>query len=127
MNLAEFLAARLDEWEALAKAAGSHGRWGWPPNLDDRDIGNPGTPNNDAYFAECDFVEATSPAFVLAQVAAIRAVMGLCDEASDLDGRVDEEFRVGTRNTVAEPYIGDAMLRALAQPWADHPDYRAGA
>lgn len=60
---------------------------------------------------------------VLADCKAKRRIVELAEEASGLDMQVDSEFRVGPRDKASEPYVGDVILRALAQPYADHPDY----
>ena len=38
--------------------------------------------------------------------------------------QVDSECRVGWRDEIKEPYIGDTLLRLLALPYADYPDYQ---
>lgn len=63
------------------------------------------------------------PARVLREVAAKRAILELADEASGLDMQVDHEFRVGERDTKEEPYVGDLILRQLAQAYSDHPEF----
>lgn len=67
-----------------------------------------------------------SPARVLAECKAKRAIVEMADEATGLDMQVDSEFRIGPRDEVEEPYLGDAILRALVQPYADHEDFDAG-
>lgn len=61
----------------------------------------------------------------LAEVDAKRRILDdVVDEASGLDAQVDGEFRVGRRDTKAEPYLGDVLVRLLAAPYADRPGYR---
>jgi len=61
---------------------------------------------------------------VLAECDAKRRIIEAADEATGLDMQVDSEFRIERRDERQEPYIGDVILRALALPYADHPDYR---
>ncbi|MCW2092498.1 UNVERIFIED_ORG: hypothetical protein M2328_005778 [Rhodococcus erythropolis] len=63
------------------------------------------------------------PARILREVAAKRVIIEAADEATGYDMQVDGEFRVGSRNMVEEPYVGDVILRALAAAYSDHPDY----
>jgi hypothetical protein len=65
-----------------------------------------------------------NPARVLAECEAKRRIIDLAEEASGFDMAVDNDRRVGPRDMVEEPYIGDQILRALAQPYRDHPDWR---
>lgn len=101
MDLVEFLRARLGEDELFYE--GAICRCGIDGGLHDPDC----------------------PRRVLAEVEAKRRIVELADEASGLDAVVDGEFRVGSRDPVAEPYIGDLILRHLAAPYAGHPDYDA--
>lgn len=86
-------------------------------------------------FACCDTVpridrvgqhlmHTSDPARVLREAAAKRSIIEAAEEASGLDAQVDGEFRVGSRDPVAEPYIGDIILRALAAVYSDRPGYR---
>lgn len=59
-----------------------------------------------------------------AECTAKRAIMELADDATSLDYSVDNDRRVGTRDEAVEPYCGDSILRALAAPYSDHPDYQ---
>jgi hypothetical protein len=61
---------------------------------------------------------------VLATVKAHRAIMGLAEEATGMDLSLDQEFRVGSRDEAAQPYLGDLILRALAGIYADAPGFR---
>lgn len=61
----------------------------------------------------------------LAEADAKRRILdNIVPEADGLDMQVDGEFRVGRRDLVAEPYLGDALMRLLALPYADRPGYR---
>lgn len=61
---------------------------------------------------------------VLADCEAKRRIVELADDATGLDMQVDSEFRVGSRDEVSEPYVGDLILRALASVHSDHPDFQ---
>jgi hypothetical protein len=62
---------------------------------------------------------------VLAEVDVKRRILDeVVDEATGLDMSVDGDRRVGSRDTATEPYLGTVLLRLLALPYADHPDYR---
>lgn len=63
------------------------------------------------------------PARVLREVAAKRAILELADDATGLDMSVDNDRRVGFRDESEEPYIGDLILRQLAQAYSEHPDF----
>jgi Family of unknown function (DUF6221) len=117
----EFLKARLDEDEAAAKHA-SPAPWGGG-RLYIQDAAG-------TFIAQAQFFEdgrhiaRHDPARALREVAAWRRIIELADDATDLDDQRDSEFRVGPRDTTAEPYIGDLIKRAVAACWSDHPDYR---
>lgn len=64
------------------------------------------------------------PGRAVAEVAAKRRIIDAAEEATSLDAMVDTDRRVRPRDLTAEPYVGDVILRALALPYADHPDYR---
>jgi len=127
MGIVEFLEARIAEDEAVAKAevdliSATYGKvpgefeihYGWARHTEHVENGAQG-----ASFAP----GAPEPARVLREVAAKRAIIEAADEASDLDMSVDNDRRVGCRDMTEEPYLGDVILRALAAPYADHPDF----
>ncbi|HET6917608.1 MAG TPA: DUF6221 family protein [Acidimicrobiales bacterium] len=99
LTLTEFLLARIAERERGAKVDLRVARW----------------PNS---------MTARNARWDLADCEAKRRIMELADDATMLDIHVDGEFRVGARDEAAEPYCGDRILRALALPYADHPDYQ---
>lgn len=132
-DMVEFIRARLDEDERIARAVEDrsdpwHGQWRAEGNQALRtrngwvlahNRGEPHVPGLLAHIARHD------PARVLAEVDAKRRILDdVVDEASGLDAQVDGEFRVGIRDTKTEPYLGDVLLRLLALPYASHPDYR---
>ena len=127
MTLTEFLAGRLDEDEAAAKAATGHlsGRWhiDGDGNVQDEDTGGGGN----AYVAcgpyECGVDEADAahilrhdPARVLREVEAGRKILGQCVHSLSYKRPVP----AGKRGEWA---LASLVAEALALPYADHPDY----
>jgi hypothetical protein len=111
-TLTDFLLARIEEDEALATSAhDDDSRNTWTLGIDGGSSLSPG-----------DRV-AYHPSRARAECEAKRRILECAEEASGLDMQIDGEFRVGARDTVAEPYVGDLIIRALALPYADHPDY----
>lgn len=108
-TLADFILARFGEDEAVAERALKSTRTAVRSALS----ANPAAATVMAH-----------PARVLAEVAAKRAILEYAAEATGLDAQVDGEFRIGPRDTATDPYIGDLILRALAQPYSDHEDFR---
>lgn len=123
------------------------GNWGWsggpvevdsypnrPFTISDSRLWDEADPIGAAYFratvpasagiGTVRHILSHDPASVLAECEAKRKVVESADEATGLDMQVDAEFRVGRRDVNAEPYLGDVILRHLAMPYADHPDYR---
>lgn len=64
------------------------------------------------------------PHFILRDVKAKRRLIDLAKEATSLDMTVDGDRRIGSRDTDAEPYLGDQMLQFLALAYADRSGYR---
>jgi hypothetical protein len=124
LTLADFLLARIAEDEAAVHGI-EHG-FDWDPRAresraaDERGLEwiNPSDQWSDTYRLDVPSDR------ILAECEAKRRIVELANEASGLDMSVDLDRRVGTRDTVAEPYVGDLILRALALPYADHADYR---
>jgi hypothetical protein len=145
-GLTEFLSARIDEDEAVARAAAkrpivSRGQWGGEPRAQPRvdsigvvwyrhDDGWSGSDSatfreGDAHFARFD------PARVLAECEAKRRIVAEHGprEVASLDREtwaqtftVCRRCRNGERQVVAPC----PTLRLLALPYAEHPDYREG-
>jgi hypothetical protein len=62
---------------------------------------------------------------LLAEVAAKRRILDeIVDEVNGLDFSVDQDRRVGIRDEATEPYVGDQLVRLLAQPYAGRPGWR---
>jgi hypothetical protein len=141
-DLIEFLRARLDDIEQTARAAlrdpqylvDDHatvddGVWraGSHPH-DECAVDGVGIRIYDegGHTAEqARHIALHDPARELAEVDAKRRILDeVVDEATGLDMSVDGDRRVGPRDTTTEPYLGTVLLRLLALPYADHPDYR---
>jgi hypothetical protein len=114
VSIIEFLTARLDEDEAVARDA-----------LDDLDLDGDGSEWTTGHFdhtmtsnPSALFIRSRSPEQALADVAAKRAIVAECIEHTDEDA--------WERDRVAASELAYATLRLLAQPYADHPDYDEG-
>lgn len=59
-------------------------------------------------------IAANDPAAVIRQCEALLRVAGLAEEANNIDEGLDLAKRVGVRDLVAEPLIGDLIVRVLA-------------
>lgn len=147
-ELVEWLRARLDEEERIARAAtlgpwvqSGIGDYGWTV-----DFGRPGagveTADSDQGLADADFIAAHNPARVLRDVEARRQL--LADLLSDQHHRNEEDHWYSCAALIdadGEPLCFDdsrapgacdcgrdarvaRRVRLLALPYADHPDYR---
>lgn len=103
----EFLEARIseDELSVSIRGDGSHRMHSW----DIVGTYNPGCP-------DCRGVAGT--ARVLAECAAKRAIILLADDVEGLDYQVTSEWGGEIDGT------GEAILRAIAAVYKDHPDYQ---
>lgn len=115
MDLAEFLLARIAEDEAVARAAHYDGqRWYAEEEIVDRwpecDCGTPVMSANRK--AEAQFVADWQPSRVLAECDAKRRIVEQSQRLIDIPD-----------DSGTEVVLGD-VLRALAMPYAGHPDYR---
>lgn len=122
-ELAAFLAARLDEDEATAKAAASVAGPDWTWDRDSRDgyLRTPsGTIMADALNAEDEefrpHVARRDPARALREVEAKRAIL---DAYVHADGNSPRDRDRGRWDAM------HATVRLLAAVWSDHPDYPA--
>lgn len=134
-GIIEFLTARLDEDERVAKLAAEAGckadprhRWmveRWTSEdpaaiptaiwvSDENEIGVATVNGNYA----ADHIARHDPARVLAEVAAKRAILG-----GILDTIHDNEHLLHYDRDI-EPDMSEPLIRALAAPYADHPDYQ---
>ena len=107
MNLTEFLTARIEDDEAIARDF-----------IEFRSRVDCFTPE------ATDFVERFDPARVLTECEVKRRIVGLAAEATGIDMSLDDNVLSTDRDTITDPYLGDVILQALALPHADHPDYR---
>jgi hypothetical protein len=114
MTLAGFLLARIAEDEAHARVG---------VILDDghasRLITDPGT--------DREWVTTFDDARVLTECEAKRRIVEMSAEATahEVEGDWEHGYSPETRHRYTDqPYIGDKILRALALPYASHPDYR---
>jgi hypothetical protein len=128
MELTEFIAARLDEDEAVARRnTGNDG-------LADTEEGGPGYPDYQTYDgddinAACDFLNQFRPLRMLREIEAKRAILAEHQpyDCMEPNGQrcyrcaSDRAYRSGAAIHEAWPC---ATLRALAAIWSDHPDYR---
>ena len=103
MTLPEFLHARISEDEALARAAAV------------------AVTTQDA--APAGPAPTFDPARVLAECDAKRRIIDLAYEATGYDMTVDLERASSARADSALAFVGDRILKALALPYADHPDF----
>lgn len=133
-DIAEFLNAQYDRIEAAAQAA-ANGPWrvgDVVEELGSADVYGLDGRVTSAREEPCCSVEdaehmaINDPAYVLADIASKRRILDeVVDEATCLDMQVDGERRVGPRDTVTEPYLGDVLLRLLAAPFSGEPGYDA--
>lgn len=114
--LVTFLLARLDERGAFARKAAraGSGRWGTLSRPWDaepyRDLADQDTGERIArLFCDLDrHIALNDPAFVLADIEAKRRIVE----------RLGQQYLIGSRVTY------NAVLRLLALPFADHPDFQ---
>ena len=117
-DLTAFISARLDEDEAIAKAAANR-HW----LTDDNIITLHPEHDGDGYMswptrADAQHAASHDPARVLREVAAKRAVVGAYAKA-------DEWVNVSAGATAGYArQIMDETLRHVAAVWSDHPDYK---
>lgn len=149
-TLADFLLARIAEDEAVAKAAGPHGRplgGHWVSRRPDRpechvygDFGwlveGPDVETHDSEWgkAVADHIARHDPARVLAECEAKRRIVELLEDERQRKDIYNRDFDRGlletdgdfqSRHSANARWAGlEAAARALAMPYADHPDFR---
>lgn len=138
MTITEFLLARIEEDEAVARAAIRSGDGSWTAGEQpdpDGDVYDPcGVYGDDLHIYDegghdenhAEHIARHDPARVLAECAAKRAIIAQADEATGLDMSVDNDRLIGSRDEVMDPYCGDVILRVLAAVYASHPDFEQG-
>lgn len=127
-ELIAFVAARLDQEEAIARAAASVAGpdWTWDPDSRDGYLRTPdGTIMADALHVEDDqfrpHVARHDPARVLRDVAAGRRLLANYEEIALPDPDASPQERA-LRMVVAE--VVRMLILDRAAVWCDHPDYR---
>jgi Family of unknown function (DUF6221) len=126
-DLIAFATARLDEYEAAAKAAASVAGPGWHHGHFDHMGSRPtamifsaaGSPLADMLHYDDEemapFIVRHDPARVLREVEAKRAIVSRCAEAIRDQGIWGEDGQAA---------LAEDVLRHLAAIYSDHPDYR---
>lgn len=134
MTIVEFLTARVDEREAQAKAA-SEGPWRSGDTYGGHvSVEAPGwtvAANMDR--ADADLIAANDPAYVLADVAAKRAIIAAAfEDGATIDSEWGcchdpEAIRRACMEADGLDCYGvkhaEAAMKLLIQPFADHPDF----
>ena len=130
ITLESFVSACIAEDEAVARAAmeakgdGSPARWRAEPGRDGHGQsvvwngrGQAVIPN--AYHYQGEHVARFDPRRMLAECAAKRAIIALATTITDMAFEIENEW--------PSPHVavidGDVVLRALALPYAEHPDF----
>lgn len=108
MSITEFLLARIAEDEAVAVAAEPHEEWISVGKIEDSGMGT----------ADGEHVARWSPARVLAECEAKRRIVELHSGDAEWCG-----WTQGGDGTHADMGDDCDTLLALAQPYADHPDF----
>ena len=130
-DIAEFVAARLGEDEAAAKANIGIGH-GWQTGLGDSGDGGPNWPDYQTYDSDeleaaNDYLDRFRPLRMLRETAAKRARLALMIEATaEMDrlladanaGTVDQAMAIGRARAATVAVKHDAAI------WSEHPDYR---
>lgn len=112
-EIADFIEAQYQRIERVALMAAETGGPHWPNS------------DTEMWTNELVHTRLHDSAFVLADIAAKRRILDeVVDEATCLDMQVDGDRRVGPRDTVTEPYLGDILLRLLAAPFSGEPGYK---
>jgi hypothetical protein len=149
-GLTQFLLARFAEDEKVARAASVGGRWryegtdgigAWTLYDEEWRIGTLTTYRHDDYDyarvpnfrdprdidvdANGAHIARHDPARVLAECEAKRLMVRHAAAVSKMDNQVEHEFGTGGPVPWAEDH-GVLLLRFLALPYADHPDYQQG-
>ncbi|TDD85899.1 hypothetical protein E1293_10450 [Actinomadura darangshiensis] len=119
MDLVEFLRARLDRDEQIARAC-SGAPWKANPsgtvNTDTDDPAYVSTAENDAY---AEHIARHDPSRTLAEVSARRQILDDYEKQSWIIGQGH-----ATPELEAAQAVRESVLRLLALPYATHPAYR---
>lgn len=128
-DLAQFLRARYTEQRALAEQA-SPGPWRVNPDDPDDVLAADGVVAAEVFALSGNqlrstalFIAAHDPAYALADLDAKRRILNEIVPAMDgMDDRIDSEWGVGAMDPSEYESVG--LLRLLALPYTDHPEYR---
>lgn len=126
-ELLEFLRARLDEDEQVARAAmrkASDANWTSGDLCDSICAGNSGdyvVVGPYGYLADelKAYLVMNDPARVLTEVEAKRRILDLIPEINNIDRLVESEWGSGPEWAT----VMDRLLRLMALPYVSHPDY----
>ncbi len=122
MDLAEFLLARIAEDEEAARA-----EWDWMIERHGADAWTTGEgkpiPDEWRYETDRDWTLHVSPRRVLAECDAKRRIVEHAEVVSGMDNQLEGEW--GHRSSVPwDEDEGVRLLRYLALPHAEHPEYQ---
>jgi hypothetical protein len=109
MDIAEFVKARLDEWEQRGRAA-------YPHQTGSRDEGQP--PEHVSWRRGPGSVE-----FGLRHVATLRAIVADCERAIGPQRELSRYAAPGTPYDAPHANVAFRTLCALAADWSTHRDY----
>lgn len=126
MTITEFLTARYDEDEVVARWA-TAGRWTVRPNGDSPWVTRADRPDvwlaitspdpGSSKTANADHIARHNPAHVLADITAKRAIV------SNMRTALDQSWQDSADTRVLVEHLATTVLCRLAQPYADHPDF----
>lgn len=129
MELTEFLTARLDEDEAVARSVWPIKRTGYRGDVPDkivvsrlRERSTDGSPYADSDPELTDFLAHCTPARVLADVEAKRRIVAAYEDALSVAQVKDDAMGNDADDWSPSTALRDA-LRSLASVYVDHADY----
>jgi hypothetical protein len=142
MTLIKFLNARLDDDEVAARQVAA-GPWAVsetdegrpssarfvvegqtsPPAADEPGAGPVQVVDTAEDRRLAEYIARQDPARALAEVEAKRRIITLAYEATGLDLDRDLDRATDAREKSGVEFVGERMLRTIALPYADHPDY----
>jgi hypothetical protein len=129
VDLVTFLRTRLDEREAAARKCAEVGDFHWvEPNEEDPDghvvNGRGQIVVWDVSACLSAHIALNDPAFVLADVAAKRRILSdVYEPLRELESAIRDENDTGEDPSINWHEVSDRLLRALAAPFAQHPDF----
>lgn len=118
VSIWQFILARLDEDEQIAREAGKRSStWRLNTPLDDQELG-------DAWWLnppELAHAERHDPASVLARVESDRRIVELCVRWIEIG---TPEAGTTWNDEAAGAAVAESVLRLMAARWSSHPEYR---